>query len=293
VGVVIDSPAAGRYTVRVSGYNIPQGPQPYALVASGNIIRNGILSFNAATYSVNENAGSVTITVQRTDGSRGAASVDYVTSDGSATDGSDYSGVNNTLTWADGDSADKSFTVAITDDATEESDETIHLTLTNASGAALGSTSNAIISIKDNDAPGSIDFTSAAYSVAENAGSVTITVQRTDGSRGAASVDYVTSDGTAVEGSDYTGSGNTLNWADGDSADKFFTVNISDDTDDESNETINLTLTNASGAALGSVANAVLTINDNDVSGGAAPAQPASSGGGGGGGGCFIITSSH
>ncbi len=34
-GIDIASPAAGMYTVTVSAYNVPQGPQPYALVASG------------------------------------------------------------------------------------------------------------------------------------------------------------------------------------------------------------------------------------------------------------------
>jgi hypothetical protein len=37
VGIDVDSPATGVYTVKVTGYNVPQGPQPYALVASGAI----------------------------------------------------------------------------------------------------------------------------------------------------------------------------------------------------------------------------------------------------------------
>ncbi|MDD5723241.1 MAG: S8 family serine peptidase, partial [Syntrophales bacterium] len=37
VGLTLDNPAAGAYTVRVSGYNVPYGPQPYALVASGAV----------------------------------------------------------------------------------------------------------------------------------------------------------------------------------------------------------------------------------------------------------------
>jgi uncharacterized repeat protein (TIGR01451 family) len=37
VGIDIDGPTAGVYTITVSGYNVPQGPQPYALVASGAI----------------------------------------------------------------------------------------------------------------------------------------------------------------------------------------------------------------------------------------------------------------
>jgi uncharacterized repeat protein (TIGR01451 family) len=38
VGVDIDTPDPGVYTITVSGYNVPQGPQPYALVASGAIM---------------------------------------------------------------------------------------------------------------------------------------------------------------------------------------------------------------------------------------------------------------
>jgi hypothetical protein len=37
VGIDLDSPTTGVYTVAVVGYNVPQGPQPYALVASGAI----------------------------------------------------------------------------------------------------------------------------------------------------------------------------------------------------------------------------------------------------------------
>lgn len=37
VGVDIDTPSTGNYTIRVAGYNVPQGPQPYALVISGDI----------------------------------------------------------------------------------------------------------------------------------------------------------------------------------------------------------------------------------------------------------------
>jgi len=36
-GIDIASPATGLYTVTVTAYNVPQGPQPYALVASGDL----------------------------------------------------------------------------------------------------------------------------------------------------------------------------------------------------------------------------------------------------------------
>jgi subtilisin family serine protease len=41
VGIDIDNPATGVHTVTVRGYNVPYGPQPYALVASGAIQRVG------------------------------------------------------------------------------------------------------------------------------------------------------------------------------------------------------------------------------------------------------------
>jgi uncharacterized protein YqfB (UPF0267 family) len=37
VGIDVEDPAPGIYTITVRGYNVPQGPQPYALVASGAI----------------------------------------------------------------------------------------------------------------------------------------------------------------------------------------------------------------------------------------------------------------
>ena len=39
VGLTLDSSVAGTYTVRVSGYNVPYGPQPYALVVSGSVTK--------------------------------------------------------------------------------------------------------------------------------------------------------------------------------------------------------------------------------------------------------------
>ena len=41
VGLSIDNPPVGIFTVLVSGYNVPNGPQPYALVVSGNCATGG------------------------------------------------------------------------------------------------------------------------------------------------------------------------------------------------------------------------------------------------------------
>ena len=36
-GVDIDTPVQGKYTININGFNVPQGPQPYALVISGAV----------------------------------------------------------------------------------------------------------------------------------------------------------------------------------------------------------------------------------------------------------------
>jgi hypothetical protein len=287
VGITIDAPAAGEYTVRVNGFNVPQsGSQPYALIARGNIVdtQAGTIQFDSATFSVSESGSTATITATRTGGSNGAVSVSYATSDGSASAGSDYTAASGTLTWADGDSADKTFTVTISDDSSVESDEAVNLALSSIIGnAVLGAQNTANLTIIDDDEeqPGILQFSAATYHVDESGGSADITATRTGGSDGAVSVSYATNGGTASAGSDYTAASGTLTWADGDSADKTFTVTISDDSSVEADETVNLALTNATaGSSLGGQSATVLTIVDNDTAGGGS--------GGGGGGGCFI-----
>jgi plastocyanin len=120
------------------------------------------------------------------------------------------------------------------------------------------------------DQPGALRFASANPSVGEGGGQATITVQRINGDDGAVSVQYATGGGssTASAGNDYTPASGTLNWADNDDAPKTFTVPILEDSADEPNETVRLTLSNPTGgAALGSPSTATLTITDNDDSG--------------------------
>ena len=113
---------------------------------------------------------------------------------------------------------------------------------------------------------GTLQFSAATYGVSENGVSATITATRTGGGNGAVSVTCATSNGTASAGSDYTATSGTLNWADGDTASKQFTVSIADDVVFEGNETITLTLSAPTGGAmLGAPATAVLTIVDDEA----------------------------
>jgi len=105
------------------------------------------LQFSSTTYNVTENGGQATITVTRT--GNGAISANYATTDGTATAGNDYTQTTGTLSWANGDWADKTITIAITDDGDSEGNETFTIRLTSPiSGENLD---NAIVTISDND----------------------------------------------------------------------------------------------------------------------------------------------
>lgn len=124
------------------------------------------------------------------------------------------------------------------------------------------------IVVEGGGAPGSLRFSNASYTGGEGSGSATITVQRVGGDDGAVSVQYTTGNGTATAGSDYVATSGTLSWPDNDDGPKTFNVTIIDDTADEPNESVNLTLANPTGGAtLGSPSSAVLIITDNDPSG--------------------------
>lgn len=119
-------------------------------------VNAGTLQFEQESYSVNEAAGTVTLGVSRIGGSDQAISVSYNTADGSASAGSDYTAVSGQLSWADGDTAVKTFTVSIGADSLQEGDETFSVTLDPQSvtaPATLGTPATASVTIVDDDTP--------------------------------------------------------------------------------------------------------------------------------------------
>jgi len=81
------------------------------------------LQFSTATYTVAENAGSVTLTVRRLNDPNAAVTVDYATANGTATAGLDYTATNGTLTFAAGET-NQTVTVPILNDGLVEPTET-------------------------------------------------------------------------------------------------------------------------------------------------------------------------
>ncbi|NCR90587.1 MAG: hypothetical protein GPJ05_15820, partial [Microcystis aeruginosa G13-10] len=134
-------------------------------------------------------------------------------------------------------------------------------------GATLGTQQTATLTIIDNDAvPGVIQFSNATYSVNENGTPVTaVTLTRSNGSDGTVSVTLTPSNGTATAPSDYNNTAITVNFANGETS-KTVTIPIVNDSQFETDETINLSLSNPQGGAiLGTQTTAVLTIINDDL----------------------------
>jgi hypothetical protein len=146
----------------------------------------GTLQLSSPTYSVSESGGTATITVTRAAGTIGAVSVNYATADGTANQPGDYTSSSGTLSWADGDTSPKTFTVTIINDALVEGNETVLLSLSSPTGgAALGTQSTATLTIIDDDTPpntpvvtisgGSIAFGNQVVGVTSGSQGITIT----------------------------------------------------------------------------------------------------------------------
>ena len=119
------------------------------------------VEFSAPTYAVDELTRNITITVRRVgrieSWGRGPSTftVDFATSNGTATAGQDYIAQSGTLHFGyflNDWERTKTFTIPILDDTLVEGDETILLSLNNPSdGVVLGALSNAMVVIADNE----------------------------------------------------------------------------------------------------------------------------------------------
>jgi hypothetical protein len=213
---------------------------------------------------VNETAGSVFVTLYRAGGTTGAASMDYTTSDGTATAPGDYSPRSGTFNFAEGEST-KTIEIPIINDGEAEPDQIINLTFSNPTGpAAVGFVGPVKIHIVDNDStPSLIGFTANNYTITENGVFVEVFLQRLD-ANSISKVTFTASGGTATPGDDYLAPSGVIEFGPLEFS-KILFITIFNDTTDEPNETVTLTLSNPDAAIIGPIGTATLTITDNDA----------------------------
>lgn len=272
-----------KYAVMVDADgDFTNGAAVYELGASGSdYLRSGIniadgdyvsiaavkptIQFTSATGTADESV-SPSIEVSSNYNPISTISVDYATSDGSATAGSDYTATSGTLSIAAG-TISNTITVSVTDDATSESDETFDVNLSNpSSGINIGTNSTYTYTIEDNDNTRKVNFDNASGSGSESVATVTVglSLSVSDASN-TTSVDYKVVGGTATGGGvDYTLSSGTVTFAAGTTTGSF-DISINNDALDEDDETIIVEIYNPVNCNIGTTADYTYTIIDDDA----------------------------
>jgi hypothetical protein len=221
------------------------------------------VAFRSASYTVDEFDSFAAIEVSLNRTAAQSVTVLYTTIDDTASSPDDYSASGGQLTFPPGVTS-QSFNVDIIDDMDIEGPETIQLHLGSPINANLGTPNQASLTIGDDDFPG-VQFSSPSYSATEASGSAIITVTLTSTAPFVVTVDYATSDGAAASGSDYTAATGTLTFNPNVTA-LSFNIPVLKDALIETDETVNLALSNPIKANLGLPAAAVLTIVDSTLS---------------------------
>ena len=136
---------------------------------------SGVVSLSASTDAAAQNAGYVTITVNRT--GFGGASVSYATANITALAGTDYTSTHGSLSWGRRDSSPKSFVIPISNAAPFAGSKTFAVAIAGASGASLGSITSAIVTINGDAAsappasPPTISISASPTNVSSGSGS--------------------------------------------------------------------------------------------------------------------------
>ncbi len=208
------------------------------------------ISADQTTAEGNSGTHAVTYTVYMSDLGSGSVTVNYATSNATATAGSDYVAASGTLTFSGGVST-RTINVTVNSDTADENDETFNLALSSASGGTTITRGTAITTITDDDPPPTISISDVSVTEG-NSGTINagFTVSLSAVSGKAITVLATTSNGTAIAPGDYTALTNQLVTIPVGSSSVTLNVPIVGDTTDENDETFNVTLTAPTNATI-------------------------------------------
>jgi hypothetical protein len=135
-----------------------------------HVINGDTVGFTTASATVNEAAGTVNISVSLKNPTALPTTVQVAVNGGSAAGSSDYTYTTQTVTFPANSNAAQTVTLSITDDNVFESNETIALTLINATNnATIDPAANGyIITITDNDPNGVKELNAVQFNVYPN-----------------------------------------------------------------------------------------------------------------------------
>ena len=242
-----------------------------AVVDGSSVATGTILDDDAAptvqivpSLSVVEGAtdSNAVFTVSLSQRSEKAVTVNYATTAETATAGTDFTAVTNSLTIPAGQTS-RTLTVGIKGDTVVEADETFKVTLSAPTNATLGAASVSTATIVNDDVAPSLSI--ADVIAPENAGPFTFAVTLSRASELAVTVQFTTVDSTAAAGSDYTLTTGTLVFAPGETSKPIVVPVANNDATPERDERFLVRLSNPTNATVQD-GEAIGLIQNDDVS---------------------------
>jgi hypothetical protein len=249
--------ASSQYAIIINDDEVPLPP---------------LVSMDGLTASAEESAGAgaIDITISET----ADCVVDYNIGAGTtATEGSDFTYTTGSVTFTDGGALTQSFDYNIIDDADVETAETIIFEITGVSGTCeIGLTPTSTVNITDNDvAPviGEVAFDEVSGTVDEADITFTGTVNISEAADCEVTLNVNEAASTATNGEDFTFSSTVLTFTEGGATSLDFDLDINEDIDVETDETVVIEITSIDGNCTldaGSDALNVVIVNEDVVS---------------------------
>ena len=216
--------------------------------------------------SVDEgDSGSTTLdfTVTLSEAATEAVTVEWATSDGTATAGTDYTAGNGTLTFNAGDSS-KTVSVTVAGDNVDEPDETFEVTLTNPSGATLGD-DTATGTITNDDDPPTVTLVLTPDTITEAGGVSTVTATLDHPSSEETTVTVTATPVSPAVAGDYTLSGSELTIAvDATTSTGTVTITAVDNAVDAPHKRVTVSATATNGQGITAPQDVTLTVTDDE-----------------------------
>ncbi len=259
------------FTVAIDGTQLPSGLTIGDLSSvKVTIIDNDgpTVRFDSSTGSVDEDGGTHHVAVSISPAPESDITLNYITLNyntlgGSATENTDYSITGSGAVSVAASATSVNIPVVIIDDNLDEDAETVILTLENGTRYNLGTPKKHTLTIDDNDMPVA-NFDSSTGSVSEDGGTHNVAVSISPAPWSDLILTY-TVGGTATKNTDYNIKNSGTIFLNANATSVNIPVVITDDTVDENDETIILTLVSGLKYDLGSPNEHTLTITDNDT----------------------------
>ncbi|MEA2433238.1 MAG: hypothetical protein QOG54_695 [Actinomycetota bacterium] len=191
------------------------------------------------------------------------ASVRVSSSSGSAEPGVDYNEISGTIRFDEPVDSGRAQVSTIAD-SVQEGLETVGIGLSEVNGgASIAYPSAGVLTIVDDDGPARVSLSTPTLQTFENRASFELVLIRSGAAATPGSVTFTTSDGTATAGDDYDEATGTVEWGEGERV-KSVTIAQHDDTMEECDESLTLSLSDPQGLELADPSATEVTIHDDE-----------------------------